>query len=270
MSGGQYCLPQSVTESWRELELNLRTLASKLFTQYCPLMPVYWENFPFPSNYGSDRGRYMEDGMRWAVMRARKAFTPLMAMCSYAITISPKFNESAPQWADYLAKNGAYPRWLEGLRRTLIVNFSENSGRVDYILRNEPACLFLEHIPKFVEANVPVWFVWTDPTNYAGPHCAAYRLSPQAVQAAMLSPQPGPLVAAAAGLILSATYTQQIKLVHRRACLIHPMILFPQCHGLMKSACRRTLFMILSVPSTALMIDLQHQSRTLASSWVNL
>lgn len=193
MVGGQYCLPRAVAASWQELELNLRTLAGKLFHRYCPYMPIYWEMFPFPSDYGFDQGRHTEDGMRRAALRARKAFAPLIAMCSYAIAMSPKFNEPAPDWADYLTKNGAHPRWLEELRRTPIVDFSKDSGRVGCVLRNKPPCLFLERIAKFVQANVPVWIVWNDPSDYSGSHCAAYRPSTQAVHAAMLSSHPGPL-----------------------------------------------------------------------------
>lgn len=195
MLGGRYCLPQPVAASWLELELNLRTMAAKLFARYCPLMPAYWEMFPFPSDYRYDQGRHTEDSMRRAAIRARKAFVPLMAMCSYAIAMSPKFNEPAPDWANYLATSGAHPRWLEELRRTPIVNFS--SGRVGCVLRHDPACLFLERIPKFVEANVPVWLVWNNPSDYAGTHCEAYRPSTEAVAAAMISRHPGPRVALA-------------------------------------------------------------------------
>lgn len=117
-------------------------------------------------------------------MRARTAFAPLIAMCSYAIAMSPQFTEQAPAWVDFLGKNGAHPRWLQELRRTPIVNFSNQSGRLGCVVRMEPQCHFLKRIPRFVQANVPVWFLWNKTDDYAGTACAVYKPSEQAVAAA--------------------------------------------------------------------------------------
>lgn len=118
MIGGQYCLDPAVAASWAELELNLGILASKLFSAYIPHLDVEFEVFPPPRDYGYHRGRHTEDGMRRAALRAQKAFAPLMAMCSYAIAMSPDFTEPAPAWVAHLSNSGAHPRWLQELCRT--------------------------------------------------------------------------------------------------------------------------------------------------------
>lgn len=112
--------------------------------------------------------------------------------------MSPKFNEDAPAWAEYVANNGAHPRWLQELRRTPIVDFSKGIGRVGCVVRHEPGCLFLERIPKFVMANVPVWFIWNLPSHYHGTPCAVYRPSSQAVMEAQRGPRAGAARAAPA------------------------------------------------------------------------
>lgn len=181
MIGGQYCLDPAVAESWAELEMNLAILVSKLLGRYTPHMDIEFEAFPRPADYGYSRGRHTEDGMRKAAMRGRKAFAPLIAMCSYAVAMTPKFTEEAPEWVDYLGKNGAHPRWLQELRRTPIVNFSKQSGRLGCVVRAKPECHFLKHIQRFVRANVPVWLVWNMKNDYEGTACAVYQPSEQAV-----------------------------------------------------------------------------------------
>lgn len=193
MLGGQYCLTPALVASWDELELNLRTLASKLLSRFRPLMPPYYEVFPFPGDYGYARGRHTANGMRRAGMRARKAFAPLMAYCSFAIAMTPNFMNSAPEWVDYLGKNGAHPRWLQEFIRTPIGDFSTQTGRIGCVIRPKPVCQFLEHIPKFVQANVPVWLVWSDENNYHKTHCARYKPSREAVQAARILAKHGPV-----------------------------------------------------------------------------
>lgn len=228
MIGGQYCLEPKVAESWRELELNLRLLASKLFDRYCPWMPVEFEVFPFPGDYGYDKGRHTEDWMRRGAMRARKAFAPLMAMCSFAIAMTPNFTEEAPAWVEYLSKNGAHPRWLQELRRTSIVNLAKGIGRVGCVLRPNPACQFMERIPKFILANVPVWLIWNNPKDYHGTSCAQYRPSQQAVQDAQRRPHQGAAcVAAAPRLFLHDNQPSPIEQHHETHIHTHHVATFP-------------------------------------------
>lgn len=186
MLGGQYCLDPALVASWDELELNLRTLASKLLSRFRPMVPPYFELFPFPGDYGYARGRHTADGMRRAGMRARKAFAPLIAYCSFTIAMSPNFTNPAPQWVEYLGKNGAHPRWLQEFLRTPIGDFSLQTGRIGCVIRHKPVCQFMEHIPKFIEANVPVWLVWNVEKDYHNTPCARYKPSREAVQAAQI------------------------------------------------------------------------------------
>lgn len=182
MKGGRYCLDPSLAESWGELEVNLRTVAGKLFARWRPLMPLDYDLFPFPGDYGYAQGRHTEDGMRRAAMRARKAFAPLIALCSFAIAMTPKFTEAAPAWLEFLGNVGAHPRWLQEFARTPIVDFSRQTGRIGCVVK--PNCQFLEHIPKFVTANVPVWLVWNHVECYARTKCEVYKPSQDAVATA--------------------------------------------------------------------------------------
>lgn len=179
---GQYCLDPGLAASWDELESNLRILASKLFEHFSPGLPWNFEAFPFPEDCGYRRGRHTEDGMRRAAMKARKAFGPLIALCSFAVAMTPQFTQEAPEWLLCLSKNGGHPRWLQELQRTPIVNFSPLAGRIGVIIR--PKGLFLEYIPRFVKANVPVWLLWNQVADYTGTKCNAYRPTEEAVAAA--------------------------------------------------------------------------------------
>lgn len=190
MRGGQYCLDPAVVASWDEVELNLRTLASKLFARYRPLMPPDYDLFPFPGDYGYARGRHTEDGMRRAAMRARKAFAPLIALCSFAIAMTPEFTNPAPAWVQFLSDNGAHPRWLQEFTRSPIADFSKQSRRIGCVV--QPKSRFLEHIPKFVMANVPVWLLWNHERDYTSTRCDPYRPSQDAVAAARARARYGP------------------------------------------------------------------------------
>lgn len=210
---GQYCLDPALAESWNELEVNLRTVAEKLFARWRPLMPADYDIFPFPGDYGYARGRRTNDGMRRAAMRARKAFAPLIALCSFAIAMTPKFTDAASAWLDFLGNNGAHPRWLQEFARTPIVDFSRQAKRIGCVVK--PNCQFLEHIPKFVMANVPVWLVWNRVDCYAKTKCEIYKPSQEAVTTAKRWAQLGvpsePAAAPAAIAIPAATVLEELS-----------------------------------------------------------
>lgn len=75
---------------------------------------------------------------------------------------------------------------------------------------------FLEHIPKFVMANVPVWLLWNSVQDYAGTRCDPYRPSQDAVAAARgrthhgLSGSPAPFFTPADTVSATATLEQSL------------------------------------------------------------
>ncbi|KZP13388.1 hypothetical protein FIBSPDRAFT_897426 [Athelia psychrophila] len=115
-------------------------------------------------------------------MRTCQAFGPLIVLCSFAGATTPGFTNDTPRWIDCMSKNGGNTRRLQELQQTLIVNFSTQAGRIGVVIR--PKGLFLEHLPRFLQANMAVWLLWNEAADYDGTKCSTYRPSAEAVAAA--------------------------------------------------------------------------------------
>jgi hypothetical protein len=117
--------------------------------------------FQKPSEYGYRRMFGKCDQAVKCCMKARDAFIPLMALCSFAISYIPCFTTENPPWIEKLVEVGIHPEWVQSLKTSQLVDFSANNKRVGVIV--QPQCVWLYLVPNMVRANVPLWFLWDSP-----------------------------------------------------------------------------------------------------------
>ncbi|KAF7964826.1 hypothetical protein HWV62_2643 [Athelia sp. TMB] len=160
---GEWFLEDKVARQWEDLECSLIDISNFLFNHFQIMLPADVAFFPFPSSYGFARGRPHEDQMRRGAMKARAAFGPLMALCSYLIALTPLSTAEHPPWVASLTDREGLikipPAWVDDFRSSPVADFSVHNPRVGTVMT--PDCQFMEYLPKFVRANVPVWILWT-------------------------------------------------------------------------------------------------------------
>ncbi|KAF7983368.1 hypothetical protein HWV62_22357 [Athelia sp. TMB] len=165
----EWVLDGDLVRQWAELECSLIEITNFLFNRFQVMLPVDVDFFPFPSSYGFAHGRPNEVQMRKVAMKARAAFGPLMALCSYMIALTPSFTIENPPWAASLSDiKGSIkipPAWLTEFCTCSIADFTIGNPRVGVVFT--PDCQFLEYVPNFVRANVPVWILWTQSEWYS-------------------------------------------------------------------------------------------------------
>lgn len=175
-SRGNWRLNPETVQQWQELENNLRALKAFLLDKIGLYLPVDFVAFPLPYTCGYAQVRMSEASMRMTALRSRDAFGGLIATCSWLLAMTGSFLDREPPWLDDLCRRvPEASQWLNELFRSPVATFSTNVGRIGVVVR--PDCQFLEYIPKFVEANVPVWLLWNNSVDYAGSKCARYKPS---------------------------------------------------------------------------------------------
>ncbi|KAF7977004.1 hypothetical protein HWV62_4936 [Athelia sp. TMB] len=166
---GEWFLEENVVRQWEDLECSLIDISNFLFNHFQIMLPADVAFFPFPSSYGFARGRPHEHQMRRGAMKARAAFGPLMALCSYLIALTPLSTAEHPPWAASLMDRDGLiripPAWVDDFRSSPVADFSVNNPRVGTVMT--PDCQFMEYLPNFVRANVPVWILWTRSAWYS-------------------------------------------------------------------------------------------------------
>jgi hypothetical protein len=155
-------LSPDVLYLWWSLEMCLICVARELFSSTTAL---HSQTFQVPSDYGYCRPHGKRDRAVRCSMRAHDAFVPLMALVSYAISLTPSFTDENPPWVAKLIERGIHPEWVEMLKTSQLADFSEANQRVGVIIH--PNCNFLNRISCMVRANVPVWILWDDPAHYS-------------------------------------------------------------------------------------------------------
>jgi hypothetical protein len=88
-----------------------------------------------------------------------------MALCSYAISLTPSFTDENPPWVKRLEERGIHPEWIQLLEASQLADFSDSNLRLGVIIR--PKCEWLNDIPNMIRANVPLWFLWDDPEDFS-------------------------------------------------------------------------------------------------------
>jgi hypothetical protein len=98
-------------------------------------------------------------------MNAQDAFVPLMALCLYAISLTPDFTTENPSWVAKLEEMGIHPEWVQLLKDSQLAEFSASNDRVGVII--QPNCTWLNRVPRMVQANVPMYILWDIPGAYS-------------------------------------------------------------------------------------------------------
>jgi hypothetical protein len=160
-----WSLSPSVAESWQSLETCLETATVALFNAVGALHLLEFRVFRRPSQFGYSRKFRKSDQSRRCCINGRNAFVPLMALCSYAISITPNFTNENPPWVGKLEEMGVHPEWVQLLKSSQLADFSESNKRLGVII--QPNCKWLNRIPNMIRANVPLYFLWDDPNDFA-------------------------------------------------------------------------------------------------------
>jgi hypothetical protein len=170
-----WCLSLELQGKWTRLENGLRSAALSLLT-YRHTIRTEFSTYPFPREFGYTRAHNTKSQARSSAMRARDAFIPLMALCSFAISlhldqsdVCNLFNPNAPtpQWARYLIDAfSVNPTWVENLRRSFVGDFTKQ--RIGAII-NPYTWKHHEIIYPMILCNVPVWIYWSPSDLAAGP-----------------------------------------------------------------------------------------------------
>ena len=160
---GRWKLAPSLASQWENLEQSLIIVASVLIETANQLFPLEFGFFPFPKSYGYLRTHRSEHFARKCAMRARDAFQPLMAMCSFMLSyqhgrVYP--NGQEPTWVKaILDSNRVHPEWLQLFRDSPIADLSGRYPRVGVVVDiSQGRCPYL--FRWMVNAAVPVWFRW--------------------------------------------------------------------------------------------------------------
>jgi hypothetical protein len=98
-------------------------------------------------------------------MNSLDAFVPLMALCSYAISLTPRFTEENPPWVTKLMEKGIHPEWVQLLKGSQLADFSKSNERLGAII--QPDCKWLNRIPNMIRGNVPLYFLWDYPSDFS-------------------------------------------------------------------------------------------------------
>ena len=177
---GTWRLSPALVKQWQELENNLLAFNNMLFTKLGLYVPLEFTTFPLPRTYGYDQVRLTEGAVRCTANRARNAFNGLLATSSWLISMTKEFKAEIAPWFQKLSlEYKDKVQWLHELAISPIAHFEDDNGRIGVVVT--PDCQFLEYIPRFVEAHVPVWLVWNKPEDYTGTKCAQYKPDPAVV-----------------------------------------------------------------------------------------
>ena len=126
-----------------------------------------WEPGPAPSSWGY-RNRHTEEVFaRRCAMKSRDAFVPLMALCSWSISLI-EVTASAdkyPRWVSLLRREDQSLQlsWTEDLMHSIVADFSiPRFGSFMDVTVDEDT---MSIITPMFRSNVPVWFYWGTVSN---------------------------------------------------------------------------------------------------------
>lgn len=161
--GAFFILEEKVRHSWQRLENALRWVANALLSSNNVLLPLGFNAGPFPSSYGYI-SRHMEERFaRQCAMKSRDAFVPLMALCTFAISItkpSQTIPGQSPRWVSLLqAEANVHASWIEDLMQSNVADLSGRTVRMGAFI-DVSSFDSSNFINSFIEAKVPIWFYW--------------------------------------------------------------------------------------------------------------
>ena len=178
--GNWYLLDPNIQQSWWRLETALRWMANVLLTSNNTLLPLGFNAGPFPSSYGYTKKHVEEHFARGCAMKSREGFVPLMALCTFAISLTkpssgPQTSSKTPRWVELLqAQQPIHDSWIEDLMHSAVADLSDKVGRTGAFIdvsSSEPA----RWVNSMIRANVPIWFFWGDKNQPPRPYQPSLR-----------------------------------------------------------------------------------------------
>jgi hypothetical protein len=150
--------------SWQSLKVCLEAATVKLFNAVGALHSLDFCVFWRPSQYGYLNLFNKRPQCIQCCMNSRDAFVPLMALCSYAISLTPNFTAENASWVAKIEEMGIHEERVHLLKDSQLAKFSAFNERVGVII--QPNCTWLNHFSRLVQANVPVYILWDSPGAY--------------------------------------------------------------------------------------------------------
>ncbi|KZP03037.1 hypothetical protein FIBSPDRAFT_769562, partial [Athelia psychrophila] len=113
---GKWIFKKNLACRWNRLEIGLVGLLQALGDHFQLVFPVEIGAFPGPISHGYMQPRASAKHMVTAILRARDAFLPLMAFCSYVIALTPNVHATPyPPWMRHLVDRGVDPQWVQNV-----------------------------------------------------------------------------------------------------------------------------------------------------------
>jgi hypothetical protein len=166
-------LSPTVVTQWSQLETALQSIIKTLLKASRVLLPLDFQWFKQPSAFGYQQAFPSDKTLRRLVFKSRDAFIPLLALCSFAISMTPNFTLENPPWAQVLERNAVHPQYIQEIKASSVADFSDHNKRVGVIVR--PDCQWLDLVARIIGANVPVWLCWDDPSMFTRTRVECYR-----------------------------------------------------------------------------------------------
>lgn len=158
--GGWYFLDPDIQHKWYRLEQSLLWVANTLLSGGRVNLQLDFEPGPVPSSCGYLNKHVEERFARRCAMNSRDAFVPLMALCSWSISLvgASLTANKAPQWVDMLQANPTVvPSWIEDLQHSMIADFNIHRFGSFMDVTDEDVKRI---IGPMLRADVPIWFYW--------------------------------------------------------------------------------------------------------------
>ncbi|KAF7965219.1 hypothetical protein HWV62_45059 [Athelia sp. TMB] len=172
---GLYQLQPSLCIQWFNLEYDLVLMNHELMTK----LDIQYVGSPFrlPSQYKFQEARPQRHQVQKIALEARDAFRPIIAHTSWLIAmlhpIGKPFDLLNEEWClQMMREQHSTAQWFHELADSPIATFTRQVGRIGVVVTLD--CSYLKFIPAFIQANVPVWFVWNHPMHYANTPCAIH------------------------------------------------------------------------------------------------
>ena len=139
----QYRLDPQLVNEWTALERNLIFISLKISSITDCLLPLEWEFFPLPSNYGFQHAHKSLSGTCKAAQKSLDAFGPLMGWASFILShhCCPTQNGLLP-WELLLANAGLPNDAITQLANCELLDFKPDYQRAGVVITRD--CKFKE------------------------------------------------------------------------------------------------------------------------------
>lgn len=157
-------LAESIRLSWESLEQSLVLMSEMLLYYSNHLFPLDFTWWRLPSTYHLEQSFPSASQARKRAIQGRDAFLPLLALCSYAMSLytSPADYTIQNKWYNVLIQKGMHPPIVDAIRDSEIAHF--DLPRAGVII-HATYCVPPMDIHYMFNANIPVYIYWGDTTR---------------------------------------------------------------------------------------------------------